>query len=124
MDEHPNAALYRRAFESGDFSGAVSEDIEWWEIGSPEPVRGRDAFIEHRRESARTWDITADLHDVVANDSHVVALIDATARDEGGDSITYREAEVLHVRDGEFTHRWALADDTEASWGRRFGSSR
>jgi len=41
-------------------------------------------------------------------------LIDATARDEGGDSITYREAEVLHVRDGEFTHRWALADDTEA----------
>ncbi|HEX6947311.1 MAG TPA: nuclear transport factor 2 family protein [Acidimicrobiia bacterium] len=114
MDEHPNAALYRRAFESGDFAQAVSDDIEWWEIGSPDPVRGRDALIEHRRQSERTWEITADLHDVVANDAHVVAIIEATARDGFGESISYREAEILHVRNGEFTHRWAFADDTEA----------
>ena len=113
VDEHPNAVLYRRTFESGDFSQAVSDDIEWWEIGSAEPVRGRDAFIEHRQESERTWDITTDLHDVVANDTHVVALIEATAQNKDGESIDYREAEILHVRDGEFTHRWALADDTE-----------
>lgn len=114
MNEHPNAALYRRAFESGDFTEAVSEDIEWWEIGSPEPVKGKEAFIEHRKESEETWDIHAELHDVVANDTHVIALIDATAADKDGKSIDYREAEILHVRDGKFTQRWALADDTGA----------
>jgi ketosteroid isomerase-like protein len=100
-------------FESGDYSQALAEDVEWWDIGSPEPIRGRDAFIEQRRETAGLWEITANLHDVVANDTHVIGLIEATVeRDD--ETLDYREAEILHVRDGEFTHRWALGDDTEA----------
>lgn len=113
MDEHPNASLYRRVFESGNYADALAEDVEWWEIGSPEPVRGREAFIRHRQETADLWEITSHLHDVVANDTHIVGLVDATVTRDG-DTLRYREAEIMHVENGKFTHRWALADDTEA----------
>lgn len=113
MADHPNATLYRDVFESGNYADRLADDVEWWEIGSPEPVRGREAFIRHREASAGKWDLTTHLHDVVANDTHVIGLIEATVvRD--GESLDYWEAEVLHIEDGEFTHRWALADDTEA----------
>ena len=113
MDDHPNASLYREVFESGDYADAVAEDVEWWEIGTPEPVRGKAAFIEHRQQSADKWQITSRLHDVVANDTHVIALIEATV-ERNGAVLDYREAEILHVRDGKFTQRWAFADDTAA----------
>ena len=57
--------------------------------------------------------ITARLHDVVANDDHLVALVDATAT-RGDKTLNYRTAEIMHVRDGRVTERWAFSDDTAA----------
>ena len=59
------------------------------------------------------YTITAALHDVVANDDHVVALVDATAT-RGGRTLNYRTAEIVHVRDGKIVERWAFSDDTAA----------
>jgi len=50
---------------------------------------------------------------VVANDDHAIALVQATAR-RGGRTLTYRTAEIFHVRDGKVTARWAFSDDTAA----------
>jgi hypothetical protein len=113
MEDHPNAVLYRRVFESGNYADALDEEVEWWEIGSPEPVKGKAAFIEHRRDTAGLWEITSQLHDVAANDKHVIGLIQATV-ERDGETLHYWEAEILHVRNNKFTHRWALADDTAA----------
>lgn len=55
----------------------------------------------------------ADLHDVVANDDHVVGLVTATVR-VGDEAFTYRTAEIVHVKDGKVTERWAFSDDTQA----------
>jgi ketosteroid isomerase-like protein len=54
-----------------------------------------------------------DLHDVIANDEHMVALVNTTV-ERGGKTFSYRTAEIYHVKDGKITHRWAFSDDTAA----------
>jgi ketosteroid isomerase-like protein len=56
---------------------------------------------------------SVDLHDVIANDDHVVELVTATVT-MGDKTLTYRTAEIMHVRDGKITARWAFSDDTAA----------
>lgn len=119
MADHPNAARYRQlsdAMKAGDMSqmaDTIAEDVEWWEIGSMEPIRGKAALMARMQELAGDSDISADLHDVVANDDHTVALVTATAT-RGDESFTYKVAEIYHANaDGQVTHRWAFSDDTE-----------
>ena len=118
MQDHPNAANYRKwtkATEEGNceaYGDAISDDVEWWEIGSDQPVRGKAALME-RMQGMMGGDtsIKIDLHDVIANDEHMVALVTATV-DRAGKTLTYKTAEIYHVKDGKITHRWAFSDDT------------
>ncbi len=72
---------------------------------------GKQAMMEMMGGS--DTEIRADLHDVIANDEHLVALVDATAT-RNGKTLKYRTAEIHHMKDGKVTHRWAFSDDTEA----------
>jgi ketosteroid isomerase-like protein len=120
MSEHPNAAALRRMNDTvaaGNWdamSDMLADDVVWHEIGNPEPVRGKEAL---KARWAAMGDaggtISIDLHDVVANDDHGVALVTATVSG-GGQSFTYRTAEIYHLRDGKITERWAFSDDTAA----------
>jgi len=120
MEEHPNAALVRQsldALNSGNVQALVEmldDDVEWHEIGRAEPIRGKAALAERWSSGGEEdFDITGELHDVVANDDHTIALVQATAKREGR-TFTYRTAEIMHVRDGKVTARWAFSDDTQA----------
>jgi ketosteroid isomerase-like protein len=120
VEDHPNAALARRALESlntGDMqamSDLLADDIEWHEIGRAEPIRGKAALAARFMEGGASGDtIQGKLHDVVANDEHTIALVEATAT-RGGQTFTYRTAEIMHTRDGKVTARWAFSDDTDA----------
>ncbi len=119
MSDHPNAARYREmtaAMQTGEMEGfadALADDIEWYEIGSTEPVRGKQAMME-TMQSWGDYEITPVLHDVVANDDHLIALLGVTAR-KGDETFEYRTAEIMHVNaDGQVTQRWAFSDDTAA----------
>ena len=119
MADHPNAAIIRAAGEemarTGDMTsqmGMLADDVVWHEIGSDEPVRGKQALMERYSQMPPGGSIKVDTHDVVANDEHCVALVTATAT-MGGQSLTYRTAEIYHMRDGKITERWAFSDDTE-----------
>jgi ketosteroid isomerase-like protein len=118
MADHPNAALIRRAGEAmaaGDMTvgmDATADDVVWHEIGRDEPIRGKPALLERYQGMPAGASITVDTHDVIGNDEHVVALVTATAT-MGDQSLTYRTAEIYHVRDGKITERWAFSDDTE-----------
>ena len=59
------------------------------------------------------YTITAETHDILANDDHVVLLGDAIGT-RGGKTLHYRVAEIYHVRNGKITERWAFSDDTAA----------
>jgi uncharacterized protein len=119
VEEHPNAALVRRSLEAlnhGDMQSLVSlldDDVEWHEIGRAEPIRGKAALAERIGSSLGDAQFTGRIHDVVANDEHTIALVETTAT-RGGRSLTYRTAEITHIRDGKVTARWAFSDDTAA----------
>lgn len=117
MDEHPNAAAIRRALEESQGDPAslgdlVAEDVVWHQIGG-ETITGKAALAGQLAPGARDFEVTIAVHDVVANDEHAVALVNATGR-RGNRTLQYRTAEILHLRDGKVTERWAFSDDTAA----------
>jgi uncharacterized protein len=117
MDEHPNAAMVRRmadAMKRGDveaLEAMLADDVVWHEIGRSQPTRGKAAMRDEM--GGADYQITYELHDVVANDDHTIALGEATAT-RGDRTFTYRTAEIYHVRDGRIAERWAFSDDTGA----------
>lgn len=119
MADHPNAAMARQAAERMDQGGdlmsladMLADDVVWHEIGSDEPVRGKQALMERWAAMPEGASITTKTHDVVANDEHTIQLVTATAT-MGDQSLTYRTAEIYHVKDGKVTERWAFSDDTD-----------
>jgi ketosteroid isomerase-like protein len=122
MDDHPNAALVRKMLDSmnsGDaaaMADMIADDVEWHEIGRKEPIIGKEALAARFGMGAGTpppYEITGELHDVVANDDHTVALASAHATKDGR-TFDYRVAEIYHIKDGKITARWAFSDDTQA----------
>lgn len=116
MAEHPNATVYRTAMEkfmSGDetAANALAEDVVWHQIGA-ETLQGREAVLGSMA-GLEGVEFDVDVHDVLANDDHVVGLIEATV-DAGTGPFTYRTAEIAHIEDGKVTERWAFSDDTQA----------
>jgi ketosteroid isomerase-like protein len=119
MADHPNAALIRAAAEAMERGGDMAEqmkmladDVVWHEIGRDEPIRGKQALMERYAGLAGRGSISTETHDVLANDEHTVQLVTATAT-AGDKQLTYRTAEIYHIRDGKITERWAFSDDTE-----------
>ena len=120
MADHPNAAMVRKmleALQSGDMQGmadGLTDDVIWHEIGNPEPVRGKAALAARfTGPGAPDYEITGELHDVLGNDDHTVALLTAHAT-RGGRTLDYRVTEIYHLRDGRIAERWAFSDDTQA----------
>ena len=124
MAEHPNVTLVRRAMQAmneQDLSKAdeemtvvdafMADDIVWHEIGRAEPRRGKGELRAAMMDGARGGTIAYEVHDVIANDDHAIALGTATAT-RGDRTLQFRTAEIFHIRDGKAVERWAFSDDT------------
>jgi len=113
--EHPNAELYRRAtaaFQSGDIDAvkdALAPGLRWHEAGNPE-VMGREAVLQQMSGDVKRIDGNIAVHDVLANDEHVVALINVALRKPDGSEIAYPAIEVAHMSDGLIIERWSFMD--------------
>jgi uncharacterized protein len=116
--EHPNAQLVRNgmdAFNRGDmeaYAALISDDVVWHQIGAP-TLNSKQELYDAMPGGEVDWKIATTLHDVVANDEHAVALVEANATRADGRTLTYRTAEIMHIRDGKLTERWAFAEDTQ-----------
>ncbi len=115
--EHPNASRFRAAHEAmraGDIQPLVdllADDVEWWETGAPHPIRGK-AAVHDRLQDLAEYHISAELHDLFANEEHLVALIHGAAR-RGDRRLDYSAAEVYHLTAaGLISKRQAFAHDT------------
>ena len=119
MDEHPNVKVLHRLAEAFAnmpesmpmMEELIADDIEWHEIGRDEPTIGKDALRQRSMEAFGDFEINAEEHDAVANDTHAVQLMNVTATKEGR-TFKYRTAEIYHMKDGKITARWAFSDDT------------
>jgi ketosteroid isomerase-like protein len=118
MAEHPHVAIFRgvhKQLQHGNLEAAfdaLDDDVVWHQLGA-ETLYGKDASSRACpvRSSERDA-FTIDVHDVVGNDEHVIGLVETTLN-MGGESFTYRTAEVAHMKDGKLTERWAFSDDTQ-----------
>jgi uncharacterized protein len=55
----------------------------------------------------------AEVHDLLANDTHGVGLVTVTAT-RGDRSLTVNQVNVLHLRDGKVTEGWIASTDQQA----------
>jgi uncharacterized protein len=125
MAGHPNAELFKSgyaAFQAGDLEKVRSlfaDDIVW-HVGGSSQIAGDYGghqevlgfFGKLAELSGGTFRV--DIHDLLANDVHGVALV--TARAERDDQrLDAREANIFHLADGKVTEFWAFIEDQEAA---------
>jgi ketosteroid isomerase-like protein len=121
MGEHPNARLGRRIFESlgaGDDDAmmeAFTDDVIWHAPGTNRfsgRFDGKDAVRERfGRMRASGISPRSEVHDVVANDEHVVALVHLHVESPGGERYDQPQVQVMHVRDGRISELWSMNQD-------------
>jgi ketosteroid isomerase-like protein len=107
------------AFGRGDLQAVgdtFTEDVVWHGRGSTKfgkDFKGKQATLATIMDYAQTYqDIKQDVHDILASDSHVAALVSSTV---SRDTKTYHDHQVFvfHVNDaGKVTEVW-IASDTE-----------
>ena len=124
MAERPNAALIRRLYEIGSGGSTdwaaemMADDIVWHVPGRGNisgPHRGKAAVLAFfTRVIPGLEAFRIEVHDVLATDRHVVALVQYDHRRDGR-AFSQLGAEVFHVNEaGRITAFWALIDDTSA----------
>jgi ketosteroid isomerase-like protein len=130
MADHPNVEIFRRgytAFQSGDLDTVRSlfaPDIVWTWPGHNRfsgAHHGADdvlsAFGQQFQETNGT--LRVDVHDIVANDEHAVALATVSA-ERNGEKVSDRYVHVVHIKDGRVTESWIFNEKPEVLdefWG-------
>ena len=125
MDEHPNVEVARRGYEAfgrGDMDALnelLSDDIVW-HVGGTNPLSGDykgkeqvfGLFGRFAQETGGTLSI--EIHDILANDEHLVVLARVTAR-RNDKTLDQNASYVHHVNEQhQTTEFWALFEDSAA----------
>jgi ketosteroid isomerase-like protein len=120
MAEHPNVRLARaslEAFMRGDveaMASSLADDVVWHAPGVHRfagEFRGRDEVVDRfrRMAAAGVASVIEEIHDVVGNDEHVVALV-ILRIDAPEGSVPTRSVQVMHVVDGRVVQFWSMND--------------
>jgi len=124
MNEHPNAAVARSAYEAverGDlttFAGHLDDDIVWHEStpGFEGDYHGRhEALALLNRVFEQTGMEVNDIsiRHILADDTHAVVLLETTVA-LGDRRYSGEYVDVYRLRDGKLTEHWHLAVDPKA----------
>ena len=121
---HPNAELIRKGFEAfatGDMAtldAIMADDIAWHASGTgvvagdfvgKQAVFGSFALIPQETDS-----FSQDIHAIVADDDHTIALVSATAT-RRGKTVTLSQVLVFHVENGKAKEVWLTPFDQAAA---------
>jgi ketosteroid isomerase-like protein len=121
MTDHPNLETARVAYETFDtgdlaaVSDLFSDDIVWHSGGTnvltgdyvgKEAVLGSFGLL--MQESGGSFRV--DIHDMLANDEHGVALVTESAT-RGDESYEGTLVHVFHMSDGKMTEFWDFSED-------------
>jgi ketosteroid isomerase-like protein len=93
------------------------------------PVAGKPAsggrsvhplhHARHRERTLRRRPFKVEPHDILANDSHAVAIATASA-EKDGKKLNDRYTHVVHISDGKVTESWIFdehQDTVDEFWG-------
>jgi hypothetical protein len=124
MAEHPNVARIRdgyAAFSTGDFTALdelFADDIVWHVEGRNQFARdyhGRDEVYQlfGKMAEASGGTFAIDVHAVLADDEHGVAMV-VTHASRDGKTFEIKEVHAFHLRDGKATEFWNASTDQYA----------
>jgi len=124
VTDHPNLEAARSgyaAFAAGDLatvSSLFADDIVWHTGGNNILTGdhvGREAVLAFfgRLMQETEGSYHQDIHDMLANDEHGVALVTVTAS-RGGKTFEGPVVQVFHMRDQKMTEFWAFPEDPAA----------
>jgi ketosteroid isomerase-like protein len=116
MADHPNVELLRKgyqAYSGGDMetlNELFADDVEWHVAGRSQLAgnyHGKDEVFALFGKIVELSGGTArfEVHDVLANDEHGVALVTGSASREGRD-FTGKDVHTFHIRDGKVVEFW------------------
>lgn len=104
------------AFKRGDLqalSDTWTEDFTWHARGSVfgGDFKGKDAALGAIARYPQTLeDIELDFHDILANDKHVIALVNSSFK-RGGKSYRDQLVYIFHINDqAKATEAWIISD--------------
>ncbi len=124
MADHPHLVTFRRvydAFSAGDMAALrdlFTGDVVWHTPGQ-HPLAGDysgvDATLDsfEREQVASDGTYSVEVHDVLANDEHTVALLHAAA-ERGQKRLDQDYAIVFHFRESQVSEAWELWTDQSA----------
>jgi ketosteroid isomerase-like protein len=121
---HPNEVVIRKLYEaagSGDASalqGLFAPTIVWHEPGKNPTAGDYRGVEEFMGFFGRVFELSGgsfgiEVHDVLANDGHVVGLVVASAQRDGKNWAA-REVNVFHLEEGKITEFWNHPGDQYA----------
>jgi len=121
MEEHPNGALLRglfQAFAARDLHAmeeCFDDEVTWHAPGTNRfsgQFRGRTAAMQRLAQMREAGISTGfDVHDVVANDEHAVALVHLHLEVADGRRYDQPQVQVAHIRDGRIVEFWTMNQD-------------
>jgi uncharacterized protein len=122
---HPNEHLIRggfAAFQKGDLDALqnqyFTDDIRWHIPGRGSLAGDYEGTPQVLQLFVRLFELSGgtfriELHDVVANDEHAVALFTARGEREGK-QLNDNTAQSYHIRDGKISEAWTHQTDLYA----------
>jgi ketosteroid isomerase-like protein len=125
MAEHPNVARIREGYEAfgtGDLEkiGEFFDPNVAWHVGGQSSLAGDYKGHEEvfglfvRAFEATGGSMKIEVHDVLANDKHGVALVTRMAERDGR-SFEMNEVHIFHLSDGKATEYWGFEEDQRRS---------
>jgi ketosteroid isomerase-like protein len=116
-----DAELVRRGYEAfiaGDMSWLnehLHENVVWHAPGHnvlSGDYRGRDSVLAFFAKSVEVALPEFDMHDIVASDDHVVALLTIQwRRRDTGETFQDRSAQIFHLENGQAIEVWTMVED-------------
>ena len=119
MAEHPNAELWRKGQEAFSRRDMDSLRTFWaddivYHVPGANPIagdhKGLDGVLALFAKLVEMNVRIVEVHDVLASDDHVVALVRGTAIRQGKE-LSLNQANIYHVRDGKIKEAWLLPTD-------------
>jgi ketosteroid isomerase-like protein len=123
MSAHDDAQLVRRGYEAfiaGDMEWLnehLHENVVWHAPGHnllSGDYHGRENVLAFFARSVQIALPEFDMHDVVASDDHVVALVTVRwRRNDNGESFEDRSGQVFHLDGGRVLEVWTMGENLE-----------
>jgi ketosteroid isomerase-like protein len=120
--EHPDVLLVRQGFDAMERGDAqwmdehLADDVVWHVGGNSKwsgAYEGKAKVLDFFARQMQSFESppSGEIHDVLGNDDHVVALGTVSAKARDGSTAEWKYVQVFHIKDGKATEVWGMTEN-------------